>query len=42
MVDNEADIGNTDDVEQVLQSLSGLLEQTTMDLGRVAVRHYTV
>ena len=29
-----------DDIEQVLQSLSGLLEQTTMDLGQVAAMPY--
>lgn len=29
-----------DDVEQVLQSLSGLLDQTTMDLGQVATMPY--
>ena len=40
IVDNERILMALDDVEQVLQSLSGLLDQTTMDLGQVATMPY--
>ncbi|MBF1709027.1 MAG: ATP phosphoribosyltransferase regulatory subunit, partial [Streptococcus sanguinis] len=40
IVDNERILTALDDVEQVLQSLSGLLEQTIMDLGQVAAMPY--
>ena len=40
IVDNERILTALDDVEQVLQSLSDLLDQTTMDLGQVASMPY--
>ena len=40
LVDNERILTALDDIEQVLQSLSGLLDQTTMDLGQVAAMPY--